>query len=326
MEEIKVLVTGAFGHLGTHTLQALFENPRAEITAFDIKSKTSKKIAKKLRKKGEFEVIWGDIRDKDSVFKVVDGQNCIIHLAALLLPTTEDNPTLGREVNVNGLINVIEAAERQDPMPRLVFTSSIATMGPSSPDLPPRKVKDPQIPLNEYGKTKIEGEKLLRASNLPWVILRVGMASPFKVTEYMMNNLFEIPLDQKVEILHAKDAGSALSNAIDADVVKKTLFLGGGESCRLTQREFLTKQFQSVNIIMPPESAFRVPKSPDEWFYTHWMDTEESEYLLNYQNHSFDDYVKDYIEFIGFKRHIIKLVKNKVLESMLKSSTYYKKP
>jgi nucleoside-diphosphate-sugar epimerase len=326
MEDIKVLVTGAFGHLGSHTVQALFENPRAEITAFDIKSKDSEKIAKKLRKKGKFRVIWGDIRNKESVFEAVNGQNCIIHLAALLLPTTEDNPTLGREVNVNGLINVIEAAERQTPMPRLVFTSSIATMGPSSPDLPLKKVTDPQIPLNEYGKTKIEGEKLLRVSSLPWVILRVGMASPFKVTEYMMNNLFEIPLDQKVEILHAMDAGTALAHAIDADVVNKTLFLGGGESCCLTQREFLTKQFNSVNLIMPPESAFRVPTSPDEWFYMHWMDTEESERLLNYQKHSFDDYVKDYIKFIGFKRHIIKLVKNKALESMLKRSPYYKKP
>ena len=325
MKKIKVLVTGAFGNLGSQTVKALFENPQVEITAFVRKSKSRVKKAKKLSKKGNFKIIWGDIREKDSVLKAVDGQDCIIHLAALLVPKTEENPALCREINLEGLVNIIEAAERQNPMPRFIFSSSITVMGPANPDLPPWKVTDPLIPSNEYSKSKIEGEKLLRESKLPWVILRVTLSPPFEVTDYMLENLFEIPLDQKLELLHPKDAGVALSHAINADIVKKTLFLAGGESCRLTQRDFLTTQFNSVNLIMPPESAFRVPKSPEEWFYTHWMDTEESERLLNYQKHSFDDYVKDYIEFIGFKRHIIKLVKNKVLESMLKLSPYYKK-
>lgn len=323
MENIKVLVTGAFGHLGSYTLQSLFENPRAEITAFDIKSKSSEKIEKKLRKKGKFKTIWGDIRDKDSLFMAVSGQDCILHLAAILIPITEENPALGREVNVNGLANIIDAAERQKPMPRFVFTSSIATMGPATPDLPPRKVSDPMIPSNEYSKTKIAGEKLLRASNLPWSILKVSMAPPFEVKDYMLKQLFEVPLDQKIELLHPIDAGVAISHAIDADIVGKTLFLAGGERCRITEREYLMKQFHSINLEMPPDSAFRVPQSPDQWKYMHWVDTEESERLLNYQKHTFDDYLRDYKKHFGFKRYLVKLVKRKALESMLKSSPYY---
>lgn len=325
MENIKVLVTGAFGHLGSYTLHALFGNPRVEITAFDIKSKGSEKIEKKLRKKGKFKTIWGDIRDKDSLFMAVSGQDCILHLAAILIPITEENPALGRDVNVNGLANIIDAAERQKPMPRFVFTSSIATMGPATPDLPPRKVSDPMIPSNEYSKTKIAGEKLLKASSLPWSILKVSMTPPFEVQDYMLKNLFEVPLDQKVELLHPKDAGLALSHAIDADIVGKTLFLAGGKSCRITEREYLKKQFHAINLKMPPESAFRIPKSPDQWKYLHWVDTEESERLLNYQKHSFEDYLIDYKKFFGIKRHLVKLVKEKVMEKMLESSPYYQK-
>jgi len=325
MKKIKVLITGAFGNLGINTLQALFENPQAEITVFIRKSKEKEKIAKRLWKKGDFKIVWGDIRDKDSVLKAVDGQDCIIHLAALLVPKTEENPTLCREINVEGLVNVIEAAERQNPMPRFIFSSSITVMGLANPDHPPWKVTDPLIPSNEYSKSKIEGEKLLRESKLPWVIFRISLSPPFEVTDYMMKNLFEIPLDQKLELLHPEDAGVALSHAIDADVVKKILFLAGGESCRLTQREYLTKQFHVLKMLMLPESAFRVPKSPDEWAFMNWMETEESERLLNYQKHSFNDYLEEYKEYIGFKRHIIKLVKKKVLETMLKTSPYYKK-
>ena len=66
---------------------------------------------------GNFETRWGDITDPDSVAQAVAGQECILHLAAIIPPLTEQNPDLAHRVNVQGTHNVIEAAEKQKKTP-----------------------------------------------------------------------------------------------------------------------------------------------------------------------------------------------------------------
>ena len=326
MSKIRVLVTGAYGNLGSTTVLKLFENPNAEITCFGRESENGIRMHKMLSKKGHFKTVWGDIRDREAVKEAVKGQDCIIHMAALLVPKTEEDPTLAHDVNVNGLKNIIDAAEQLDPKPRFIFTSSVACMGPATPDLPPRVVTDPLIASNEYAKTKIEGEKVLRASNLPWVILRISLSPPFEASDYMLKYLFDIAIAQKVEFLDPRDAALAFANAIsvpDDEILGKTMFLAGGEECRITQGELLERQFAAIGIPMLPESAFFVPKSPDEWSFMHWMDTEESQRILKYQTRTMDDYLQEYKKNFGFKRHFIKLIKNQAAKQLLKNSPYY---
>ena len=326
MEKTRVLVTGAYGNLGYLTVLKLFKTPNVEITCFGRKSKNGIRKQKKLSKKGKFKTVWGDIRDSEAVKEAVKGQDVIIHMAALLVPKTEDNPELGHDINVNGLINIIGAAENLDPKPRFIFSSSVACMGPASPDLPPRKVTDPLIAVNVYGKTKIEGEKLLQESQLPWVILRISLSPPFVVSDYMMKYLFDIAVDQKVEFIDPRDTAEAFVNAIfvpDDQILGKTMFLGGGEKCRLTQGDFLKKQFGSMGIPMLPREAFFMPKSLEDWHFMHWLDTEESQRLLDYQNRTLDDYIEEYLKGIGFKRHIIKLLGKQAVGQFLKASPYY---
>lgn len=327
MTKIRVLVTGAYGNLGRETVQKLFENSDAEITCFGRKSENGIRRQKELSKLGKFKAVWGDIRDSEAVREAVKGQDCILHMAALLVPTTEDKPELGHDVNVNGLKNIIAAVEQLDPMPRFVFTSSVACMGPASPDLPPRKVTDPLIPSNEYAKTKIEGEKLLRASKLPWVIFRISMSPPFEASDYMLKYLFDIALAQKTEFLDPRDAAIAFANSIsvpDGLILGKTMFLAGGEKCRITQGEFLERQFGGMGMPMLPDSAFFKPKTPEEWHFMHWFDTEESQKLLQYQTRTIEDYLRVSLKLMGFKRHLIKLMGKQAMKQMLKSSPYYK--
>lgn len=326
MKKIRVLLTGAYGNLGYLTALNLFGRPNVDLTLFGRKSENGIRKHKKLNKKGKFRTVWGDIRDKEAVKEAVKGQDVIIHMAAILVPKTEENPELAHDINVNGLINIMGAAEELNPKPRFIFSSSVACMGPASPDLPPRKVTDPLIAINEYGKTKIEGEKLLRESQLPWVILRISLSPPFVTSDYMMKYLFDIAVDQKIEFIDPRDTAEAFVNAIFVpveEIIGKTMFLGGGKKCQMTQGDFIERQFGAIGIPMLPKKAFFAPKSPEEWHFMHWLDTEESQRLLNYQHRTIDDYIKEYLKSVGFKRHIIKLFKKGITAQFLKASPYY---
>ena len=151
----KILVTGALGQIGTELVPFLRE-----------KYGTNKVIASARRIKdgsenivetGPFELL--DITGRESIAAVIKGHrvNSIYHLASLLSATGEDNPQSLWEVNMNGLINILEVARAYNCS--IFFPSSIAVFGPDSP-----KDKTPQDtvtrPTSIYGISKISGELL----------------------------------------------------------------------------------------------------------------------------------------------------------------------
>ena len=124
-----VLLTGAFGNIGESTLLALFELNH-QIRCFDLHTKQNEKVARHLQKYGEFETVWGDVRDADTTKKIVEDIECIIHLAAIIPPKSEVDPEFTRSVNVDGTLKLIEAAETLPVKPKfiiLVFYYNLAT-------------------------------------------------------------------------------------------------------------------------------------------------------------------------------------------------------
>ena len=85
---MKVLLTGAFGNIGESTIMALLER-KHEITCFDLKSKRNEKVRKRLLKHRQFETIWGDISNQNTLLEALKGKECIIHLAAIIPPPSE---------------------------------------------------------------------------------------------------------------------------------------------------------------------------------------------------------------------------------------------
>lgn len=81
----------------------------------------------------------------------------IYHLAAILSAVGERDPRLAYDVNMNGLISVLEVAREQN---LAVFVpSSIAAFGPSTPS-DPAPQDTIQRPTSMYGVTKVSGELL----------------------------------------------------------------------------------------------------------------------------------------------------------------------
>jgi nucleoside-diphosphate-sugar epimerase len=136
--------------------------------------------------------------------------------------------------------------------------------------------------------------------------------------------LFEMPLDQRIEFVHSRDVGQACANAVEAETIGKTFLIGGGPSNQMLQREFLTKIFEGMGLGMLPDSAFRVATKPDEYYYTDWLDTEESQRILQYQSRTFEEYIEEMKSQLGIKRYLAKLFKGQGRKRMLDASPYYK--
>lgn len=319
---MRVLLTGAFGNIGESTLLALLEK-NFDIKCFDLSNERNGKIAKKLGKRGKFETIWGDILDLPLVQSIVKDVDCIIHLAGIIPPLSESKPDFAKSVNVEGTKNIIKAAENQESKPKLIFASSVSTYGPTMHMQPPRTADDPLNPTDVYTGTKVECEKMIRESTIPWTILRFAAAPPVELGSDIDSIIFEIPLDQRIEFVHSRDVGIACANAIEADTIGKTLLIGGGKSSQMLQREFVSRIFEGMGIGMLPDSAFRVATKPEEYYYTDWLDTEESQRILQFQTRTFDDYIEETKAQLGVMKYVAKLFKGQAQKRILAVSPYY---
>jgi nucleoside-diphosphate-sugar epimerase len=138
--------------------------------------------------------------------------------------------------------------------------------------------------------------------------------------------LFEIPLEQRVEFVHTRDVGTAFANAVTAETTKKILLIGGGKASQMLQGEFMANILNAMGLGMLPEPAFRVPSKPEEWYYTDWLDTTESQQLLQYQQHTYDQYIEELKQKVGFKRHFARLFRGMAQKRILAQSPYYQQP
>jgi nucleoside-diphosphate-sugar epimerase len=155
---VKVLVTGASGFLGhavctvlvarDHEIAALVRRPGSEpagCTALD-----------------------GDLGDAEALRRAVAGArpDCVVHLAAEIASQRDAGRV--REINVEGTRRLLEACAALDG-PRFVFTSTVVTGDAHGAELD----EDTELPVvTAYGRSKQEGERLVRDSGLDAVIIR----------------------------------------------------------------------------------------------------------------------------------------------------------
>jgi UDP-glucose 4-epimerase len=253
------------------------------------------------------------------VARACAGMDAVIHLAAVIPPASEERPGHAREVNVDGTANVVLGCRDQRVPPRLLFASTLDVHGNTQHQPPPRHVDDPLAATNAYTDHKIRCEALIRDSGLEWCILRLadvpvlGVRDPHPI-------MFEIGLDNRIESLHADDAGLALANALHTpEVWGRVLFVGGGPTCQLTYREYLIRLLGAMGLDPLPEEAFS-----DAEYATDWLDTEESERLLRYQRHGFDDIAEAISASLGWRRRLVGAAGPLARAALLRLSPYYR--
>ncbi|HNQ69169.1 MAG TPA: NAD-dependent epimerase/dehydratase family protein [Bacteroidales bacterium] len=151
----RILVIGSSGQIGSElilTLRKMYGNENVIGTG----RKTAPSQA--VLESGPFEffdaVNKNDLYDACRKYDI----NIIINMAAILSGNGEKNPMLAWDVNMNGLLNVLEIA-REMKMKQVLVPSSIAVFGPGTPlDRAPQETV--LKPTTMYGLTKVAGELL----------------------------------------------------------------------------------------------------------------------------------------------------------------------
>ena len=94
----KILVTGGAGYLGSHVVKQLLENDY-KVRVLDDLSFGQNGI-KKIKNNPNFQLLKGDIRDLQSVFKSMEGVDSVIHLAGIVGdPASNIDPIMSTEIN-----------------------------------------------------------------------------------------------------------------------------------------------------------------------------------------------------------------------------------
>jgi nucleoside-diphosphate-sugar epimerase len=151
----KILITGACGQIGSELVVELGKRYGKEnVIATDIQ-----KPNMLVRQHSTFRYL--NVMDVHMTAKIVVEENIdvIYHMAAILSAYGEQNPQLAYEVNLQGLMNILEVGRRKR-VNRIIAPSTIAVYGPDAPkDNTPEEV--PLNPTTMYGVTKVAGEKLM---------------------------------------------------------------------------------------------------------------------------------------------------------------------
>jgi nucleoside-diphosphate-sugar epimerase len=279
---MRVLVTGAFGNIGSSVVAQLRSRGH-QVRCFDVPSKANLR-----RARGATNVVWADIRDQDAVQRAVRGQDVVVHLAYVIPPQVAEDPAAAREVNIGGTTAVLDAVARHGS--RILFASTLDVYGPTQHLDPPRRVDDPLRATDEYSEHKIRCEELVRKSARPWAVYRFADVPPDQPRR-PHPIMFSIPLDNRIELVHRDDAGLAVANGIEADIWGRTWLIGGGPSCQVRYRDMLYRAMAPFGLGELPESAFST-----EPYCTDWLDTEESQRVLRFQRHTFDDIMTYVVE------------------------------
>jgi len=172
--EKRVLVTGAGGFIGSHLTERLVKLG-AETHAFvHYNSLGTWGWLDHSPVKSEIEVIAGDICDRDSVSKAVQGVDVVFHLAALIgIPYSYHAPQSYVRTNVEGSLNVLQAALELG-VEQVVHTSTSEAYGTAQ--YVPIDEEHPLQGQSPYSATKIGADKLAEAFHcsfgLPVVTLR----------------------------------------------------------------------------------------------------------------------------------------------------------
>lgn len=149
----RVLVTGAFGQIGTELTRALRNRYGNENVVA-----SGRRLPKGAADEGPCAVV--DVTVAQQVAEAVERNaiNVVYHLAAILSASGEKDPSATWEINIEGLRHVLDAAREVEAC-QVFWPSSIAAFGPQSPrDQTPQDTV--MRPTTIYGVSKVAGELL----------------------------------------------------------------------------------------------------------------------------------------------------------------------
>ena len=274
IENSTILITGGTGSFGNTFVPMTLEkyNPK-KIIIFSRDEMKQWDMAKKYAGDKRVRFFIGDVRDKERLYRALDGVDYVVHAAATkIVPTAEYNPFECIKTNVNGAMNLIDACIDK----RVKGVVALSTDKASSP-------------INLYGATKLTSDKLFVAGNAysgehgtRFSVVRYGnvMGSRGSVIPFFLSirdkgtlpitdermTRFMISLEQGVELVwHAFD-----------DMVGGEIYVKKIPSMRVVDL---------ARVVAPECTHEIVGIRPGEKLHEQMIGPEDSYYTFEYQEH-----------------------------------------
>lgn len=269
-----ILITGGTGSFGHTFVPMTLEkyNPK-KLIIFSRDEMKQWEMAKKFKDDKRVRFFIGDVRDKERLYRALDGVDYVVHAAATkIVPTAEYNPFECIKTNINGAMNLIDACIDKGVKGVVALSTDKASS-----------------PINLYGATKLASDKLFVAGNAysgehgtKFSVVRYGnvMGSrgsviPFfesiketgelPITDERMTR-FMISLEQGVELVwHAFD-----------DMVGGEIYVKKIPSMKITDL---------ATTIAPNAKQVIIGIRPGEKLHEQMISTEDSFYTYEYPEH-----------------------------------------
>lgn len=149
----KFLVTGGAGFIGSHIAEALVKKKQFVRVLDNFSSGKEQNLSRVIDK---IELLKGDICSEEACIRATEGIDFVLHQAALRsVPKSLKNPKEYNEVNIQGLLNMLEAS-RKNKIKCFVFASSSSVYG-EAVRFPEKESDLPKL-ISPYALTKLAGE------------------------------------------------------------------------------------------------------------------------------------------------------------------------
>jgi UDP-N-acetylglucosamine 4,6-dehydratase (inverting) len=269
-----ILITGGTGSFGNTFVPMTLDkyNPK-KIIIFSRDEMKQWEMAKKFDGDKRVRFFIGDVRDKERLYRALDGVDFVVHAAATkIVPTAEYNPFECIKTNVNGAMNLIDACI--DKKVRGVV--ALSTDKASSP-------------INLYGATKLTSDKLFVAGNAysgehgsKFSVVRYGnvMGSRGSVIPFFMSirdkGVLPITDDRMTRFMISLEQGVELVWHAFEDMVGGEIYVKKIPSMKVTDL---------ARVVAPECKHEVVGIRPGEKLHEQMIGAEDSYYTFEYPEH-----------------------------------------
>ena len=162
---MKTLVTGATGFIGSHLVEELLK--RGYSVTCLVRRTSNLQWIDGLNVR----LIYGDCAIKESLLNAAADFDYIFHLAGLTKAANEKDFFSANALGTENLINAV--IEKNPAVKRFVYLSSLAAAGPSCDGAPSKETGEPK-PVSAYGRSRLEGERIVmrHKSAIPVTVIR----------------------------------------------------------------------------------------------------------------------------------------------------------
>jgi UDP-glucose 4-epimerase len=249
-----ILVTGGCGLIGSTTIDLLLRDfSPNRIVIYDNLNRGSLANVEEALKDPRVTLVKGDIRDVESLTRVTEGMDAVIHMATLRITACAAEPREALGVMCDGSFNVLEVAQALGV--KKIVTASSASIYGMADVFPTREDHHPYNNRTWYGASKIMLEGLLRSFNdmysLPYVAFRYfnvygpRMDIHGKYTEVLIRWMERIasgepPLilgdgSTTMDFVYIEDVARANVLGLQSDVSDEIFNVGSGTETSLNQ-------------------------------------------------------------------------------------------